>query len=383
MKAIMHRDLVNITVANTLRHFGGAMVEVFVPLLLLSSGLSLLGVSMFYLLYSVTKLCINYPAMRITNKHGARRSLIYARISYAMYLLCLVQIVGGSPVELAWIMACFLAITNAFQWNAQHVHISRVINMERKGKDIARIDSIDMLASSFAPAISAILALTLGKSWPLYVAIISIVASIFWLRNIDHEAGGHKKEAAIRYSLNHAPKRDLIANFAFNVHSAVGGIVWPMYLAIALPGLGSIGAVATIGAIGASIFILLVGTRNDSLGTTVVLKEGSIATFVAHLLRLVPASIASISLVNVFWLFALRYQQNPWTSTYYAHTRQKGMNYILSMEIACDLAYVFLFMLVYLVLSVAGNSIGFPALFVFASLASLLCTVVTPASTKA
>lgn len=381
MRAILHKDLVNITVANTLRHFGGAMVEVFVPLLLMSHGLSLVAVSGFYLLYAVTKLAINYPAMRLTNKYGARTSLVAARLAYTAYLLCLVQIIGGAPTYTAWIMACFLALTNALQWNAQHVHISRVIDMERKGRDIARIDSIDMLAASIAPAVSAVLSLLLNNSWPLYVAIGSIMLSIIWLRNIDNEAGGHAREHSLKYSLRHAPKRDLIANSAFNVHTAIGTFVWPMYLALALPTIGSIGTVATIGALGAAFFLLLIGNRNDAVGTAKVLKEGSVATFVAHLLRLVPATAASISIVNIAWLIALRYQQNPWTSTYYAHTRKKGMNYILSMEIACDLAYVFLFLVVLAVLSTLGNQTGFILLFIFAAITSLLCMLITPPET--
>ena len=76
-KSILHKDLVDITIANTLRSFGGALVEVFVPLLLLKHGLSLLGVSLFYVVYAVVKLVINYPSMRFTNRFGARPSLIY------------------------------------------------------------------------------------------------------------------------------------------------------------------------------------------------------------------------------------------------------------------------------------------------------------------
>lgn len=378
MRGILHKDLVNITVANTLRHFGGALIEVFVPLLLLQHGLSLVGVSGFYLLYAVVKLAINYQAMRITNHFGAKPSLIVARLAYVAYLLCLVGIVGDGPIGLVWVMAGMLALTNAFQWNAQHVHISRVINMERKGKDIARIDSFDMLAASVAPAISAVLALLLGASWPLYVAIISILCSMFWLRSIDQEAGGHQKEEHISYNLSHAPRRDFIANFAFNIHATIGALVWPMYLAFVLPNIRSIGAVTTIGSLGAAAFLLFVGNRNDTIGTARVLKEGSIATFVAHLLRLLPVSVVAVSIINVVWLIALRYQLNPWTSTYYAHTRERGIGYILSMEIACDLAYLSLFIGVFALLSLLGYRVGFAIIFVVAAVVSLICTRITP-----
>lgn len=379
VKTILHRDLINITAANTLMHFGGALIEVFVPLLLITHGLSLLGVSVFYLVYAAVKLAVNYQAMRLTNRFGARLSLIFARMVYILYLLCLVAIVNGHPLWIAWIMAAALAFTNAFQWNAQHAHISRVINMERKGKDIARIDSIDMIAASVAPAVSAVLALLLNQDWPLYVAVASIVVSIYWLRGIDSEAGGHVAESTLRYNLSHAPKRDLLANFAFNFHTAIGGLVWPMYLAFVLGTVGSIGLVTTIGALGTAIFLLFVGNRNDNVGTSKVLAEGSIATFVAHLMRLLPGTAVVIGAVNIIWMIALRYQLNPWTSTYYAHTREKGFNYILSMEIACDVAYVALFITVFILLSLLGYQAGFYVLFVLAALMSLVCTKITPA----
>lgn len=379
IQTILHKDLLNITIANTLRHFGGAMVEVFVPLLLLTRGLTLLDVSAFYLLYATVKLTINYATMRVTNRFGARTSLVAARVAYIAYLVCLMVIIDSGITLLVWPMACLLAATNAFQWNAQHVHIARVINMERKGKDIARIDSIDMFAASIAPAFSAVVATILGTIWPLIFAIGSIVLSLVWLRDIDYEAGGHITEKSLQYSLRHAPIRDLVANFAFNVHTAIGGFVWPMYLALVLPNVRSIGTVATVGAVGAAVFLLFVGNRNDAIGTEKVLREGSVATFFAHLLRLIPASVASVSVINIVWLLALRYQQNPWTSTYYEHTRAKGMNYILSMEIACDTAYLFLFLLVLIVLYGFGYQVGFALLFIFAAFVSLACTYISPA----
>ncbi len=379
MKSLLHKDLVNITVANTLRHFGGALIEVFVPLLLIQRGFSILEVSGFYLVYATFKLIINYQTMRLTNRFGARLSLIIARVAYVAYLLCLVAIVSGKPLEMVWLMACMLAVTNAFQWNAQHIHISRVINMERKGKDIARIDSADMIAASLAPAVSAVLALVLNEQWPLYLAIASIAGSVFWLRDIDREAGGHIPQLELKYNLTHAPKRDLLANFAFNFHSAIGVFVWPMYLALVLGNISSIGIVTTIGALGTVVFLIFVGNRNDNVGTHKVLMEGSIATFIAHLLRLLPASAVMISFINIIWMICFRYQINPWTSTYYAHTRNKGMSYILSMEIACDVAYVVLFALVFLLLSIFTHSVGFSILFVLAALVSLACTRVTPA----
>ena len=209
--------------------------------------------------------------------------------------------------------------------------------------------------------------------------ILCIVGSIFWLRNIDTEAGGHQKVRHIRYSLSYAPKRDLIANFAFNTHTAIGGLVWPIYLALALSTINAIGIVTTLGALLAAVALLFIGSRNDRIGTHNVLAEGSRLTFFSHMLRLVPATIATVTFINVVWSLALRYQLNPWTSTYYSHTREKGMNYILSMEIACDIAYVVTFVATFALIYLLGQQVGFMLLFVSAAFMSLLCNLITPA----
>lgn len=273
-----------------------------------------------------------------------------------------------------------LALTYAFQWNAQHLHVSRVINMARKGQDIARIDAIDTLAASLAPATSAILALWLGSTWPLYVAIIAILGSTFWLRHIDGEAGGHQRVEGISYSLRHAPLRDLVANFAFNVHTGIGVIIWPIYLAVTLAGIQVIGLTATVSAIIAAGFLLFIGNRNDSAGTLRVLREGSWVTAAAHILRFIPLTAITATIINVVWLLALRYQQNPWTSVCYAHTRQQGINYIMSMEIACDLAYVALFGGFLGLLTITEPVTAFMSIFIIGAIVSLVPTVVTPPS---
>lgn len=378
MAQIIHKDLVNITLANSFRNFGGALVEVFVPFLLLQQGLSLLQVCFFYVVYAAIKLCINFPSMLVTNRWGARTSLTIARLTYAGYLACLFFAEAQGNLDLIWFMPALLAFSNAFQWNAQHLHISRVIDMERKGKDIARIDAIDTFISTFAPLIAAGLALWLGAAWPLFIAIILILGSIFWLQHIDKEAGGHIRTNSMKYSLAYAPKRDLLANFAFNFHTATHGLIWPIYLALVLGSIGSIGLVVTVGSLIAIVCLLFVGNRSDASGTERVLREGSAAVFFVHLLRLLPPSVITVTLVNVFWRIAGLYQQNAWVSTYYAHTREGGINYIISMEIICDIAYIVLAIMLFVCIALFGNTVGFAVLFIAAAFVSLLCTLITP-----
>lgn len=301
MRQIIDGNLKNITIAKTFVTFGNSLVEVFIPLLLLNSGVDLAGVCLLYIAYAIIKMIINYPAMLITNRWGSRPSLVLSNVFKIVNLLSLVAIIDGQTQYIA-LMAVSLALCNSFSWNAQHLHISRVMNMSRKGRDIAIIESIAILSSSIAPAVAAGLVLVFNSSAPLIMAITLIAISTFWLRNIDKIDGGHHRTSKLKYSLRHAPKRDVVANMFHNAHGIIGKDAWAIYLALTLASVQSIALVITVASVVSAIFLIFVGIRNDRLGTHKVLREGAVATCIAHLLRLTPASILSITAINTVWL---------------------------------------------------------------------------------
>ncbi len=302
MRKLLDDKLKNITISTTLVQFGGALVAVFIPLLLLQSGLKLADVCLFYIVYAVAKLVINYPAMLITNRWGARASLTLSTLSQAVYLIFLTAVVNGN-LQLVWLVAIFTSFCNAFAWNAYHLHVSRVINKARKGQDIATIESVGIFASSIAPAIAALLSLIFNHSAPLIVAIIVVLAANYWLRDIDSIGDGHKHITNLKYSLRYAPMRDIIANIFHNAQSIIGKEAWAIYLALTLASFQSIAAVTTIAALISAVFLMFIGMRNDKKGTHRVLQEGAVAASVTHLFRLIPASFIGITIINIAWMF--------------------------------------------------------------------------------
>lgn len=378
MRKLLDDNLKNITISTTLVQFGNALVTVFIPLLLLQSGLSLTEVCLYFVVYAVFKLAINYPAMLITNRWGAKISLMLSNVFQAIYLILLVAVVNGD-LRFVWLVAAFTSLCNAFAWNAYHLHVSRVINNTRKGQDIATIESIGILASSIAPAVAAVLATMFNHGAPLAMAVVIVLLANYWLKDIDSVGEGHKRVDNLKYSLQYAPKRDIIANIFHNTHGIIGKEAWAIYLALTLASFHSIAAVTTIAALISAVFLIFVGMRNDKKGTHKVLQEGAVATSATHLLRLIPASFIVITVINIIWMFTFKYQKNPWTTTYYAHTRNKGINYILSMEIGCDISYVLTFGLIFAIVTMLGDHTAFPILFIVGAVAAMGTTLITPA----
>jgi hypothetical protein len=82
-------------------------------------------------------------------------------------------------------------------------------------------------------------------------------------------------------------------------------------------------------------------------------------------------------LVSSAYRAALSYLQNAWTSIYYSHAKQNGLQYIMSMEIAYDLAYVVVWWVLLIVLLVANARTFFVASFIIAAIAAWGCLLIT------
>lgn len=377
---ILHKDLKNITIARTLRDFGGHLVEIFVPLLLLQSGLSIAGVCGFYLLYAVMKLSINFMTMQLINNRGARFGLFAARMSYVAYLITLFVVAQTHIIAAAWVAPLFLALTNSFQWNSEHLYLSRALDSKRRGRDLARMESITILINTFAPLVSGLIAVWLGTGWPLVPAIFFIFLSAVWVRKIDAEAGGHRRQESLSYTLTGANPRDLLANFSFNFHTAIGVTIWPIFLAVVLTSAFAISLTVAISGIVTIIFLEVIGKRNDAKGAHKLLVEGSVATFIVHALRPLALSAALATTINILWMIALRYQQNPWVSLYYAHAKKSGLDYILSMEIAGDIANIAAFSLLLVLVITLPTTLAFSYIFFAAAVVSLGCILIRPSN---
>ncbi len=383
MRQFIHRDLWGITLANSQNQFGTALVAVFVPLFLIGLGLSVRQVALFYLVYAAVKLIINLPVVQIINRSGSRIGLIYARVANCLFLLGLALAVHQSLRWVIWTLPVWLAFTNAFQFSAQHLHMSRATRTERLGTDLARISTISLIATAIAPAIGATVIAVIGKAGLLVLAFGIVLSSVMWLRSVDKLAGGHQTVQRVHYSLRDAPWRDVAANFAFNFHTVAGAMVWPVYLAVVLHSTAKIGAVTAIGTLVAAVVLLIAGKRTDSRGTKLVLREGSIGSAIVHAGRTLSTSLGYLTGIGIAWSTVLAYQGNAWTSTYYAHTKTKGIHYIMSMEIACDLAYVTLWGFVYAALSFWSEQQAFTTIFVVSAVVALGCMLITSPAKKA
>lgn len=377
---LIHQDLVRITQSQLLHTAGSSLVSIFIPLLLLNQGLELYQVCLFYVAYALIKILINYPATLVINRHGARIGLSVGYSVSFLFVLLLTAFISTGTLLLLYLMPLAKALQNSFLWNSQHLHISNAMNEARKGQDLATIANLKRVASIFAPMIGGFIAVSFGEVWLAGLAAAVIGLSIIPALKIHDTHTVHKLE----YSLRNAPVRDLIANVGFNFHGAVGLMVWPIYLAVFIPNFDDIGIITTISTAFGVIVLQIIGRRGDKGKSHQVLLEGTAAASLAHAGRVLASSNPlTITVVTALYDLAIDYQMNPWVSLYYSHTRRRGINYIMSMEIAGDATYVLLWSLLGVVSYVSHDTTFFNVAFFSAAGFAWLCMLMTRDQFKA
>lgn len=374
MSKIIHGDLVGITISKLIASVGRGLVVVFIPLLLLDKGMALWQVCGFYVCYSVCKLLVNYPSALLINQRGARLGLLVGTTAAASFMVVMSVYIAAPSLGLVVVMALLMALQNSFCWNSEHLYISRAMSMERKSRDLATIESCMRIAGIATPALGGLIVVTTSQLWLTIIAAAILFLSLVPIWRIDRLAGGHRRDSELKYSLRSAPTRDTIANFGFNAHTLVGVMVWPMYMAVFISNFSSIGLIATIASLIAVIVLQVVAHRADKGQVYRVLVEGTAGSSVVHVLRVAASSNpVSIAVIAALYDIVLGYQQNPWASLYYAHARKGGINYIMSMEIAGDLAYVVMWGVLGLVAFFVPGTTFFTVAFGLAAVLAWLC----------
>lgn len=377
MKPKLQKELVSVSLALNLFRLGGSIVGVFIPLVILQSRGQLWLIALFYLIYAFSKLCINFSAMKFIMKRGAHVGLGLGFLFGASQLFLILGYSINGNIALLVLGAFCLAAMNAFVWNAQHLFISRVMENTTKSSNIATIEIIGKSLSVIGPIIGGVIGFYFGSAWLLMVASLIILTTFIPLWDMGKLKIPNEQQP-MKYNLSGAPIRDLAANFCFNVETTIGVMFWPIYLAVFLKTFTSIGIIAAIAALASIITTWVAGHRGDKGHDRSVLRQGVTVVSMVNIGRIFAYTPLTIGIVSSVYQSALAYLQNSWTSTYYYHAKDKGPQYIISMEIACDLAYVAVWSVLLLVILAFSNaSIFFDVAFIIAAIAAWGCLLIS------
>ena len=373
----LQRELVHIAAALNIYGFASALIGVFIPLVILKSGGQLWQIAVFYLIYALVKLVLNYPITLLIQRKGAHFGIAAGFIGGTLEMLAILGFASNQNVGLLVAGAMALSLTNAFVWNSQHLFISQAMQNETKSSNLATISILGQFTDIVAPALGGFIGTFFGSKYLLLLALVLCLVALIPLRGMRDIISNSTTLAKIEYNFSGAPPKDLLANFFYNIETSIGVMVWPIYLAVYIKTFKSIGLITSIAAIATILSIWLAGHRGDKGKDRQVLKQGAAISSIVHIARIFVFSAVPVTIVSSAYRASLAYLQNAWTSTYYYHAKKKGLQYIMSMEIACDLAYVTLWGMLLIILLAVDSRAFFVASFIIAAVAAWGCLLIT------
>ncbi len=319
--------------------FSSGLTGVFIPLLIFQSGGKLLTIAVFYLLFTLVKLIADLPAIILIQRRGIHFGLV---VSFAWYAVELVSILGyTSTHRLIFLLigSISLGLIDSFGDNARHMYVSATMESSRKSSSIAILEIFGQIADFAGPIGGALIGTLFGASWLLVVGLLCLLLTIKPLASI-RKLSVLGPPTRLRFTLRNAPWRDAVADGCFGSEETVSRILWPIYLAVVLGTFSRIGIVTAISTLGTIAAIWIAGRRGDRGQDRSVLTQGIAGMSIVNIVRPLTTAFWPLTLLGLGYKTTQGYGINALNATYYSHAKERGLPYIVSIEIASDLGYL-------------------------------------------
>lgn len=302
-----HPDFYFFELAIWLHTLARSLIAVFVPILLFKSGYSISSIIIYYLVFHVIDVPLNFSVDSLIRKIGARKVMILGTLTtIAFFGLLGVLPPGNWP--LLFLLAFLAAAYDALFWVA-HIYIFIEANQEGldTGKTVSALESVRKLASVAGPLVGALILVVMGKVPLVIVSATIFVLSIIPLFKMHHvrDLPNKKRPSFREFFSNPQEKRDYLSIALLGIHNEVDGILWPLFIFTVFGTIESVAAIPVIVSLSTVFFSYLAGKLTKQYRTRMIVV-GSLTIACVWILRLTlqstPIYYATVFLVGIFSL---------------------------------------------------------------------------------
>lgn len=291
-----------------LHTFSRSLVSIFIPILLLKSGYSVNEVILFYFLYNVIDVPLNFLARWCVRKIGARNVVILGTLFSIGFFVCLFNISANNWALLIK-LAVFAALYDTFYWVA---HLYLFVKCSNKKNDVASdasgLSIARRLAGLMAPALGALVLILSNQDVLISVSIVLLSLSLLPLLRIKGipDKPLRKQKSFRSFFKSWKITKDFLSVGFFGIHSSVEGIIWPIFIFTYFESVESVAILPIIASITSIIFTYFVGKTTKSKRSLLIAVGGIAISFVWILRLFVTADFFyffSVFLVGIFAVF--------------------------------------------------------------------------------
>src|SRR3989344_3103687 len=348
-------------IMNAIYGLAGSFVGIFIPIYLLRQNLDPANVFRFYIVYSLGVIVFSFFANYLTRRLGLRKTVLLGYPFLFLYFFLLYTLEKyGVPLY-------FLAIVSSLQvslyWFPLHIWLTNTSRMGSIGSDMGRFYAVSQTVGLFAPIVSAVLIGSFGFKVVFVIAVMIYLFSVIPLFYLPEYSFKEKMSLSNFASLFKKYPRLFFVAALEDIRGEAEGIIWPIIIYLSLRNILSVGYVGTISAVGAVLFVLLVGSYADKIDKRKLLGSGALIVAIIWALRMATSSaVASYALTLAASFFAAL-TLVPISSIMYGVAKRESVStFILFRESSGVVGRLVLFSLALLLVSSINYIFLLPAL---------------------
>lgn len=275
------REINEIILYEFLKNLGTSIIGVFIPIYILSQGLSIYHAGLFIIVSGFTSLLFSYPVSKIIAKKGFKHGMA------ASYLLLLPGLISIQVFELSIaliVVAGFLyhlgRVIHNISINAEFAVDSRE---ETRGKDSGKMLSLPNISRIIGPLLGGVVFASLGFQTLLLISILLLALSVLPLMMTkDHR---DPMEYDIK-DLAEYDMREVLPVFVSRGVDAVSSVdIFALFIFVIVGGTVDVGWARSLDSLGFVLTGFVTGMLIQRYGSRKILITGALANGVLNMSR--------------------------------------------------------------------------------------------------
>lgn len=320
---------------------------IFVPVFLLSSGLSVREVVIYFIVHNIILLAASLAVGVLAERIGLKRTIVIRYPFLFVFLGILVYWENfGQPL---YLLALASGLQAGFFWAPVNILFGRYARKHDLGESIAKLSAFPKLAGLAGPAIGGVIAAFLGFQ-SLFVLTFVIAATSFIPLSLSL-ANTEKFRFRPKEGLKYFRKRPrmLAADIVDNIGGETEGVIWPIFVFLAAADALSVGYVGTLAALGSFFFTLFVGKQSDKHSERKLIRLAVPFLLLVWMLRTVFAGPALFYLSSLIAGFLLALFAVPYTRLLFAGAKEeRNESFFIMKEVPTVIGRLIIFGLMFL-----------------------------------
>lgn len=344
-----NKELNQFYLAIFIKTMGESLINIFVPIYLYSKGFPIYQILFFYFLVSLYFVIFSYQGAKIVAKIGDKHSMLWSSPFLVVYYLGLIFI-KSSPI-LFFILPLLLSFRMILFNYGHHLNFIHYSRSEKRGKELAFIGTLTLLATMTAPFIGGLLAsidfsiVFISSSVLILLGATPLLLSKDKFRKLNFDHKFLFKDIISRKNIG-----NFISFSGYAIEAVISRVLWPIFIITVVGSIEKTGLLVSASAIISLLVFNIMGQLTDKVDKNKLMNIGTVLFFFGWIGRIFANTANKILLINSYKNFSGKILFIPWEAhSYDLAKRSDPFEFVVSREIIFNFIRVLIFPFIILI----------------------------------